>query len=885
MATPLYKKMKNNGTTLYVFPSAAYDDNLSSSPNSNYKLNFSKFVCLNLPKKENKKLDFNNTDQFQSASYLSNSDFADSMINSLRNYVANADTTYHESRTGNYDFYNIQEITTPTEMLFWKWLRKLNVIDLEPAQHNIDWDKHNEDFINTNQEKSTDNDYFREYLWKERETIEYISSSTTEIDSVTREYEFEINNILCKFRVGDDLIIDDVVKGHIKNVPTDVNNLDNVTIDKINNNSKITVILDSDYATFDPNEQSHKIVLDYDRLIQYIGEIGVESYIQTGKMNHREISAYIQNHNGQTPTVLFKTINNLNYYPNLEVPIMDDEKISRIVGSDNFNSPIITNPSEYPGSFYGIYDKDNSTADFTSTYKTPTGDSERKNGDYYGILLKENTGIYDDSYFEELNDFDSRKIDGLKLDFDINHYYKAKFGKNTIFNFDDFNSTNINGEAPKDFDFNVILWYYTLDNGKEKTENLYGIEFINNPNNDFDDSDNNGLLISPNHKYVSNGEQDGVCYTYTILSNIDVDNTPQTLAYNPEILNNSIGFDLYNNVLKTNISMYDNFQTILSNQERYDQEIEKMKSLVYTQTNLQIMNSRIDNLDKLLRLYSKMQMVDSETINFEVVDDGNYPKLKAHLRQKEYSDVLTYSTTKILDYNNNNKEYFPIDLVNKPLIFIKNDIKTVNANTDNIEKINIIFNRDLSIGESFEVILEANESFSLSELTAYINFEENNLKRTPTELFKIKTPIDIKSTEPLTYTNSKYSNVLLEEYATYLDTIDENKTCKIWSDILHVPLFETNDVVYVDNLFIKNNNTGNIVDYSGVYKIIGNGYTNKNFTYYEINLDSSVLEDSSLTTYPKITYYKGMKFKILRVDGSIESNFKDRYRITKEILN
>ena len=48
MATPLYSFMKPKGTSLYVFPSAARDENLDQN-NNNYKIQFSKFVCLNFP--------------------------------------------------------------------------------------------------------------------------------------------------------------------------------------------------------------------------------------------------------------------------------------------------------------------------------------------------------------------------------------------------------------------------------------------------------------------------------------------------------------------------------------------------------------------------------------------------------------------------------------------------------------------------------------------------------------------------------------------------------------------------------------------------------------------------------------------------------------------
>ena len=48
-STPLYKKLKTNGNSFYAFPSAA-EDISAAYQNSNYKMYFSKYVLLNLPK-------------------------------------------------------------------------------------------------------------------------------------------------------------------------------------------------------------------------------------------------------------------------------------------------------------------------------------------------------------------------------------------------------------------------------------------------------------------------------------------------------------------------------------------------------------------------------------------------------------------------------------------------------------------------------------------------------------------------------------------------------------------------------------------------------------------------------------------------------------------
>jgi len=88
MSTPLYKNFRSKGTTFYTFPST------SANPNPN----FNKFVLVNIPaKKDDEILDFDKSsfdggifDIYTQDVNPTNS-YADQMVESLRNYVANHD--------------------------------------------------------------------------------------------------------------------------------------------------------------------------------------------------------------------------------------------------------------------------------------------------------------------------------------------------------------------------------------------------------------------------------------------------------------------------------------------------------------------------------------------------------------------------------------------------------------------------------------------------------------------------------------------------------------------------------------------------------------------------------------------------------------------------
>jgi hypothetical protein len=234
MATPLYKAFKSRGTSFYAFPSAASDLNLANY-NDYYDLNFSKFALLNIPRQQegdpavNGVLDFlPKSNDGENAFYCDDPDdlkpslLSEQLVESLRNYVANYDTSLHESRINtNTDFYNIGERYTPTEHIFWKWARKLNLIDFEPAVHNADWNKNLPDFDNINASTITNLDYFRKYLWKEREVIDYqtlyVESSSEFLCDYVFTPKFTILNNVAKFKVGDKIyfnsgVVQDITK-------------------------------------------------------------------------------------------------------------------------------------------------------------------------------------------------------------------------------------------------------------------------------------------------------------------------------------------------------------------------------------------------------------------------------------------------------------------------------------------------------------------------------------------------------------------------------------------------------------------------------------------------------------------------------------------------
>ena len=213
MSCPLYKRLKPNGTSFYAFPGAA-EDISAAYQNQNYKMYFSKYVLLNFPKQNleggsglNSKpvyWDFE-TSFVKSNDSIPATSYKDQLVESLRNYVANFEVTLKESRLNNTEYYYDNNVLdTPTEKIFWKWCKSLNLIDFEPAS---DGDQYFGNLSEFQSNDVNDDTYFSEILWRER----YVN-----VYDITRVYEsaFQSNKLEIEFIGSTNYKKDDVVQIH-----------------------------------------------------------------------------------------------------------------------------------------------------------------------------------------------------------------------------------------------------------------------------------------------------------------------------------------------------------------------------------------------------------------------------------------------------------------------------------------------------------------------------------------------------------------------------------------------------------------------------------------------------------------------------------------------
>lgn len=894
MQTPLYKRLKTNGTSFYAFPGAA-EDISAAHQNENYKMYFSKYVLLDFPKEQsaiggtNSQYSYFDFATFSTIAPTLATSYSDRVIESLRNYVANHEVSLRESRLNNTEYYyDTRSLETTSEKIFWKWCKKLNLIDWDPAVPSDEYFSNLEEFSRIDQ---TDDSYFPEYLWKEREITNWSISSYAQTSGLLELSTQTITNI----RPGD--IIELVNFDTAGTLPLDV--FGSATWSTISLNvtdvttSGGTQTIECDYSTTISSyiETTGYIRLVYHKLVQYIGEVNGISNVQEANRAYIEVYAHIPDHTGTTPDILFRTVPDVNYKPGLEFPIIPSQYQPEIVGSELFSSPIVSNPSGYPGSYYGQFD----TIDFI--YQCEPGDTLRRSGRFYGVSGDINAPVINGS-----------TLDGVTVDFNTNHYVKMNITDREVSTFDEFNALQINNQPPQDFEFNAILWYYTVeDSNGNRRSNLYGISFLDNPENN---TNTNELGIRfPNYqKLVSNGSQDGTAYAFGLNLNFNIIHDNPQEAYNPEAINSLFSMNLFNEAMRRLASVNDSFTNILGEQSQIEEEILNLKQLLYSQTDLNLINSKIANLESLLRSYATQQIISSDTIQVETLDTSP-SQLRFNNIDSRYIKKDTYLTTNM--YNSSGSiPVFTNPPVNKDFMvqIVNND--EVDISLPNNDKLVLSITDDLAFKQTMTLLVTGTDTSTQNKkLDVYIttinpigstsSTQSNTIVPEPVETLLIG---DINL--PVFYNTSTSQPNSAATWNGFDFEINFNSTITLLSgNILEFqmsePDFLVSNSINVDDELVLNNlfvGTTSIFNFSGQYPVESvNGATvsldvsdNLDFVAYASNnypLNIHTSTYSILSNAPYLKLNKGYIINITRISELDDIPLGEKYFVDVRDIN
>jgi len=398
---------------------------------------------------------------------------------------------------------------------------------------------------------------------------------------------------------------------------------------------------------------------------------------------------------------------------------------------------------------------------------------------------------------------------------------------------------------------------------------------------------------------VSNGRHDGTSYAFSLNLNFNILNDNPQQSYNPEAINSLFSMNLFNQAMSRLSSTNDSFLNVLSEQGALKDQVDALRQLLYTQTDISTINQKISNLESLLRLYSTNQIVSTDSIS-AVTNPGTPASISLFNRETSYSTINNINTTDLYTATG----IIPLNLTvpenkNFLLNIVNND--EVNLTLPNNDRLTIILDKDLAYRQSVDIIITGSQMASQNKkLDIYINTivpsstTETSLTTTEALLIgDIDLPVYFNTVNSLP--NSAYL------WSDFNFNIDFNQTIQYTlGDILEIPLsgnqliinnsIKAGDTFKLNNFFVG---TASIFDFSGQYTVDSVGGATSSYIYLNANSNPDLVAygaSASLPLYihgtsstilsnsPYLTLNKGKKIKLTRVNQS-DVSISEKYHI------
>jgi hypothetical protein len=436
--------------------------------------------------------------------------------------------------------------------------------------------------------------------------------------------------------------------------------------------------------------------------------------------------------------------------------------------------------------------------------------------------------------------------------------------------------------------------------------NLYGIELLDNPENEQVQYVN--MVYEPRiptfKKIVSNSTQDGLSYSFStnIFFNINNDNVQP--YYDPNNIYNLFSFDLFNEATRRLAQTNDQFLNIIAQFQVLQTQVDNLRGLIYTQTDINNIKNRLDSAEELLRLYSTIQIGDSDSIIPTLDTSVTPPFIRLSTVDPTYSSISTENTSNM--FNTVSSAISPLIISiptgKRSAIIIYNDDQNITAVplTTNLK---LLLQKDLYYKQSVDVFVYPNNATLNKKIDININmFDSSTTLNTDTNLVSgIELPVDLypnlainKSVEWKQFTgiepNDLYPIIVGTDY--YLDIEFSKYHGLITGDTVLLKSF-----ILDGNSFNTNAGSPNPVtplDLSGQYIISSIDLTTKririsipNNTAYK-NLADLVTTNVSMVNkmyaFGKVDFNRGIKITITRINSSDASTASQRYLIEKNYL-
>jgi len=445
----------------------------------------------------------------------------------------------------------------------------------------------------------------------------------------------------------------------------------------------------------------------YNKVVQYIGDIDVVNSIKSKDNSYTEVYIHIPTNVGSTTHVLFKSVSDANYFPNMTVANNSADPLN----IDYLSGRKFNEIHPFSLSLKAFYDLDDSSV-YTEIGDTPTSTltpgrwfNQTVNNSYYTDNV-DLTGKYDiakNKFIRKQKGLTSveylrNTLDGISLDFDLNNY-KLAYENPEIKVFSQFNDYVAN----KDFQFNAVLVYYdTYDPNNLNSDgtpidsktNLYGILFL-------DKVEQDGLEFSipfitkykPDPLNKTNGN------SFSFKLNLKLDTSIENVLVEKSVNDfSTFSMDLFLDVLTEFRQLQTRFTDKLLELQQLSQDVESLKDLLLNSEDQNELVLRVENLETSLEENQAIFNSNGEVMRMiENVND-------------KVNDILNGNTNVEISYNADifkaGKGMF-LDKRTKNRILI-----------DNI-------NQGYNISNSSILNLSVNNIISLSTFTNYVRHENN----------------------------------------------------------------------------------------------------------------------------------------------------------------
>jgi hypothetical protein len=462
----------------------------------------------------------------------------------------------------------------------------------------------------------------------------------------------------------------------------------------------------------------------YKRVVQYVADIDVVNSIRSESNAYTEIYIHIPTSVGTTPYVLFKSIEDENYFANQTITNNPPDPLDiEYLKGRSFDE---VNP--FGLSIKAFYDKDDGSVN-TEITNNPNNPGSLLPGNWYTQLTNNSyftdnynsTGRYDVAQDQLIRkqlglttvEYVRNTLDGIAIDFNLNNY-KLAAENQAIQAFTQFNDYVNN----KNFEYNAVLIYYdvfdpnNLDsegNPVDSVTNLYGVLFL-----DKVEQDGLEFIIPPITKYMPDPLNGTNGNSFSHKPNLKLDTSVENVLVEKSINDyTTFSMDLFLDVL----TQFKQLQTLYNDKllELSDLkiEVENLKDLLINQIDSNELNIRLTNLETSIE--ASQALFNNTNSVVKMIENVN----------DRVNDIIRGNTSIQVSYN--------LDLIKAGLGIgvdrsIPNRLKINNVNQEyNIENnsiVNILTNNNIRLGRFTNYVRHENSGTPLTltkDLELYID--------------------------------------------------------------------------------------------------------------------------------------------------------------------